>query len=272
MSKLIATQIKQSCPVCDSPTELAFTANVLHKYQADYNVCSNCGYLFAVDPHWLSEAYTNAIASSDTGLVKRNISISAKLACILYFCLRDRGDGRYVDIAGGYGMLTRLMRDYGFNFFWQDKYCDNLLAEGFEYIKDTSKTKAVTAFEVLEHIENPVEFIKNAMIEFDSDTLIFSTVLYQGSPPNPNDWWYYGFASGQHIGFFQRKTLQFIGQRLNLRLSSANNIHVLSRTTISETLLKTISSPIFSRLFVNAIQLHLGSKTAGDQTFMRERP
>ncbi len=164
------------------------------------------------------------------------------------------------------------MRDYGFDFFWQDKYCDNLLAEGFEYTKDNGQAKAVTAFEVLEHIERPVEFIKNAIAEFDVDTLIFSTVLYQGSPPNPSDWWYYGFASGQHIGFFQRKTLQFIGQRLNLKLSSANNIHVLSRTTVSETLLKLISAPIFSLLFVKAIQVHLGSKTAGDQAFMRERP
>jgi hypothetical protein len=271
MSQLIATQIKQSCPVCDSPTELAFTAKVLHKYQADYNVCSNCGYLFAVDPHWLSEAYTSAIASSDTGLVKRNISISAKLACILYFFLRERGDGCYVDIAGGYGMLTRLMRDYGFDFFWQDKYCENLLAEGFEYTKDSSKATAVTAFEVLEHIERPVEFIKIAMSEFDVDTLIFSTVLYQGSPPNPSNWWYYAFASGQHIGFFQKRTLQFIGQRLNRNLSSANNIHVFSRTKVSETLLKIISAPIFSRLFVNIIQLCLGSKTTRDQTFMSHR-
>jgi hypothetical protein len=221
-----------------------------------------------VDPHWLSEAYTSAIASSDTGLVKRNISISAKLACILYFCLRERGDGRYVDIAGGYGMLTRLMRDYGFDFFWQDKYCDNLLAEGFEYTKDNGQAKAVTAFEVLEHIERPVEFIKKAMTEFDVDALIFSTVLYQGSPPNPSDWWYYGFASGQHIGFFQRKTLQVMGQRLNLKLSSANNIHVLSHARVNEILLKIISGPIFSRILTSIIQLNLGSKTLEDQDFM----
>lgn len=271
MPQLSAQQVKHSCPVCDSLTALAFTAKVLHKYDADYNVCSNCGYLFAVDPHWLGEAYISAIASTDTGLVKRNISISAKLAGILYFCFRERGDGCYVDIAGGYGMLTRLMRDYGFDFFWQDKYCENLLAEGFEYIKDNGQITAVTAFEVLEHIERPVEFIKNAMSEFDVDTLIFSTVLYQGSPPNPSDWWYYGFASGQHIGFFQRKTLQFIGQRLNLKLSSANNIHILSRTKVSETSLKIISGPVFSRVFVNAIQLHLGSKTAGDQTSMGQK-
>jgi hypothetical protein len=268
MPQLFAQQVKHSCPVCDSLTALAFTAKVLHKYDADYNVCSNCGYLFAVDPHWLSEVYTSAIASTDTGLVKRNISISAKLACILYFCFRERGDGRYVDMAGGYGMLTRLMRDYGFDFFWQDKYCENLLAEGFEYIKDCSQTTAVTAFEVLEHTDKPVEFIKNAMAEFDVDTLIFSTVLYQGSPPNPNDWWYYAFTSGQHIGFFQRKTLQVIGQRLNLKLSSANNIHVLSRTRVSETLLKIMSGPILSRILINIIQLNLGGKTLEDQSFM----
>jgi hypothetical protein len=106
------------------------------------------------------------------------------------------------------------------------------------------------------------------MAEFDVDTLIFSTVLYQGSPPNPNDWWYYAFTSGQHIGFFQRKTLQVIGQRLNLKLSSANNIHVLSRTRVSETLLKIMSGPILSRILINIIQLNLGGKTLEDQSFM----
>jgi len=109
------------------------------------------------------------------------------------------------------------------------------------------------------------------MTEFDVDTLIFSTVLYQSSPPNPSDWWYYAFASGQHIGFFQRKTLQIMGQRLNLKLSSANNIHVLSRTRVSKILFGIMSGPIFSRVFANVVQLNVSSRTLGDQNLMSER-
>ena len=67
---------------------------------------------------------------ADTGLVMRNLDIAKKLATLLYFGFDPRA--RYVDVAGGYGMLTRLMRDDGFDFHWDDKFCANLLARGFE--------------------------------------------------------------------------------------------------------------------------------------------
>jgi 2-polyprenyl-3-methyl-5-hydroxy-6-metoxy-1,4-benzoquinol methylase len=227
-----------------------------------------CGYLFAIDPYWLDEAYTSAIASTDTGLVKRNISISAKLACLLYFGMQERGKGRYVDFAGGYGMLTRIMRDYGFDFHWQDKYCTNLLAQGFEYIKDTSNYDAVTAFEVLEHVTNPVEFINNTLLEINTDTIIFSTLLYDGAPPKPNEWWYYAFQSGQHIGFFQKKTLEIIGKKLNLNFYSVNKIHILSRKKFKPKLLTISTDELISRLASYFVQFKTGSKTQDDQNII----
>lgn len=254
-----------TCPVCQSKTNVAFKMQVLQMYEAHYHVCSHCGYLFASNPYWLDEAYASAIATTDTGLVKRNISISAKLACLLYFGMHERGKGRYVDIAGGYGMLTRMMRDFGFDFYWQDKYCSNLLAQGFEYFNGPSKCDAVTAFEVLEHVTNPVDFIKNALLEANSDTLIFSTLLYEGAPPNPNEWWYYAFQTGQHIGFFQKKTLEIIGKKLNLNFYSANKVHILSRKKISKTLLKISTNDAWSRIFSYLIQFQLGGRTESDQ-------
>jgi 2-polyprenyl-3-methyl-5-hydroxy-6-metoxy-1,4-benzoquinol methylase len=164
-----------------------------------------------------------------------------------------------------------MMRDYGFDFYWQDKYCNNLLAQGFEYIKDSSEYDAVTAFEVLEHVTNPVEFIKNAMLETGTDTIIFSTLLYEGPPPNPNDWWYYAFQTGQHIGFFQKKTLKIIGEKLRLNFYSANKIHILSRKKISETLLKISTNDGYSRIFSKLIQFYLGSRTEKDQVIILKK-
>jgi Nif-specific regulatory protein len=40
--------------------------------------------------------------------------------------------GTVVDCAGGYGILVRLLRDYGVNALWSDPYCENVLAKGFE--------------------------------------------------------------------------------------------------------------------------------------------
>ena len=260
-----------TCPVCQSQTAVAFKAQVLLKYEAEYRVCDNCGYLFAIDPYWLDEAYTCAIASTDTGLVKRNISISSKLACILYFGMHERGHGHFVDIAGGYGMLTRMMRDFGFDFYWQDKYCSNLLAQGFEYIKNNKVCDAATAFEVLEHVTSPVEFIKNTMQEVNADTFNFSTLLYKGAPPDPNECWYYSFQSGQHIGFFQRKTLEVIAKKLNLNFHSENKIHILSRKKLSKILLKISANNIFSRILPYVIQFQLGSRTENDQDIILKK-
>ena len=94
----------------------------------------------------VEEAYSNAIADADTGLVARNISISKRLACIL-FAFNDK-QAKYLDIGGGYGLLTRLMRDIGFDFYWSDPYCENILAKGFES-SNNNPISAITAFEVL---------------------------------------------------------------------------------------------------------------------------
>ncbi len=124
------------CPICSHSLKAAFTAQVLGKYPAHFDLCNGCGFLRIRQPHWLAEAYCSAIASTDVGLVARNADIARKLTTILYFAVGERGSGCYLDAAGGYGMLTRLMRDYGFDFYWSDKYCANLMARGFEFNDD----------------------------------------------------------------------------------------------------------------------------------------
>ena len=104
----------KKCTVCGVSMTSAFNAKVLDKYDVHYQQCSGCGLLQTEEPYWLDEAYSNAIAVADTGLVMRNFSIASKLVVLLYLAFEKRG--AYLDIAGGYGMLTRLMRDYGFDY------------------------------------------------------------------------------------------------------------------------------------------------------------
>lgn len=248
--------------------KFSFAAKVLHKHLAQYEVCYGCGFLRAHEPYWLDEAYSSAIAAADTGLVARNVSLAEKLAGALYWAMGERGECQYLDVAGGYGMLTRMMRDMGFNFFWSDKYCENLLARRFEYQPGLGACCAVTAIEVLEHLVDPAAFIKDALTFAGADALLFTTELYEGSPPDPGAWWYYTFATGQHIGFFQRRTLQVLGARLGMQLASANGLHVLSKSPVNERLLALATGRWASRVAPWWIRRHLGSKTMSDHQMM----
>jgi hypothetical protein len=258
-----------NCTICNQKTQIQFTALVLNKYEAKYFYCQACGFLQIVDPFWLDEAYSNAIASTDTGLVMRNNYIAKTLAVFLFFTMNERGRGKYLDAAGGYGMLTRLMRDYGFDFYWSDKYCNNLLARGFDSDSIISSYKAVTAFEVFEHITNPCEFVIEKLTAADSNTLIFSTELFEGSPPAPNTWWYYTLETGQHVSFFQKRTLQNMAKRLNMNCYSHGSFHILTNENFSATLLKVLFSR-FGHLLIPFVKKNLQSKTWSDNLYLKD--
>lgn len=230
-----------TCPICNQGMKPVFSAQVLGKYSAEFEWCMNCGFLRIANPHWLEEAYSSAIAATDTGLVRRNIDVARKLAVLLYFVLPGRGVGRYLDAAGGYGMLTRLMRDYGFDFFWSDKYCSNLLARGFEFDVGKAPCQAVTAIEVMEHLIDPVEFIVEALKVAQSNTFIFTTELYQGEPPRSEEWSYYSLSTGQHISFFTKKALMVLSERLEMKYHYLAGMHIFTRQEISPMRLKLFS-------------------------------
>lgn len=257
-----------ACPICSEVMEFCFTATVLNKYEARYEVCKHCRFLRAHEAYWLDEAYSRAIAAADTGLVMRNVSIARQLPGVLYWIVGERGDGRYLDAAGGYGMLTRLMRDLGFDFYWADRHCDNLLAPGFEYHQTKGECRAVTAMEVMEHLRDPGAFVEETLKFSGAPIMLFTTELYEGPPPLPGSWWYYTFSTGQHIGFFQRRTLEILGGKLGLCFASANGLHVYSKAPVNERLLKLVSGQWVSQVAPWWIRRRLGSKTMSDHQLM----
>lgn len=204
-----------ACLICESNNiKKVFTHQVLNKYQADYLFCPNCGFLQAHNPLWLAESYVQPINISDTGYVIRNLNL-AKRTWLLFITVFGRRK-IYLDYAGGYGLFTRLMRDFGLNFYTTDKYTKNLFAQGFEYTNQ--KVSAVTCFECFEHFSSPKEEIEKILKL--SKNIFFSTNLFDDSKIPDSSWWYYGFEHGQHISFYSYKTLEYLAKKNNLILCS----------------------------------------------------
>jgi len=117
------------------------------------------------------------------------------------------------------------LRDYGIDALWTDRYCQNLVARGFEY--DSGGAVLVTAFEAFEHFVHPDEEMDRLLVI--SPNVLFSTELITGPTPAQGDWWYYGKEHGQHIGFFRLKTLEFLAARRGKYLiSDGYSYHLMS--------------------------------------------
>ena len=124
------------------------------------------------------------------------------------------------------------MRDIGLDFYWHDTNCQNLFAQQFE-ADLTNKYKLLTAFEIFEHLPEPIQELEK-MIKI-SDNILFSTKLLSAKNlPKPDEWWYYGIEHGQHISFYSKKTLEYIALKYKFNLySNSVSLHFYSKESIN---------------------------------------
>ncbi len=228
------------CKICNNESLEIFTALVLSKYKVKYYKCTNCSFIQTENPYWLNESYNSAITKLDIGLIQRNIELSKKTVLIIKCFFKPNKS--FLDFAGGYGMLTRLMRDNGFKFYRQDKYCENLFSDSFD-IKDIdiNTFELLTSFEVFEHLENPLNDI-DEMLAY-SDNILFSTWLQPNIEIKPENWWYISPEIGQHIAIYHINTLKYIAKKKELFLyTNSKNLHMLTKKKINPYLFKLLTN------------------------------
>jgi len=259
------------CPVSQKLMNPVFTETILGKYPVTYYYCEESGILKTEKAYWLDEAYQSAIAETDTGLVQRNLSNSGCLEIFLQVMFK--GEGKFLDVSGGYGLLARLMRDKGFDFYTTDKYCTNLFASSFEPDIEF-KADALCAFEVLEHIEDPKTFLAEIFEKYKCKTLIFSTLTFSDNQIPPNSWWYYSFETGQHITFYQPRTLTLLAVSLGLyyyMISSSMHIMTdIKLSGISKLILSNYRVQSYYNRYLRRKRKGM-SKTWGDHLFISDR-
>ncbi|MBC7605473.1 MAG: class I SAM-dependent methyltransferase [Burkholderiales bacterium] len=214
------------CKICSKATEKIFEKTLLQRYNTGFYKCPNCSFMQTEEPIWLEEAYQSAITSLDIGLLGRNIYLTKEISLLIESCFPNAKT--MVDYAGGYGFLTRLLRDAGFNYYSQDDYCENIFAKDFD-VKPApvQKFDLVTGFEVLEHFSNPLQDLEK-VFQY-ADDAIFSTELIPETNAKIENWWYLTEETGQHIAFYSPKAMAIIAEKFNKFYYCRNkNLHFFS--------------------------------------------
>lgn len=261
-----------SCHLCGTGTRTLFSATLLGRHEAVYLYCPACDHLYVDAPTWLDEAYSEAIAAEDTDIAARNVFMALRIAAIGYFVLGDRGQGKYADVAGGYGLLTRLLRDFGFDCYWSDPYAQNLFARGFESHPGQGPYLAVSAIEALEHTTQPLDFIRESLAAHPSDVFIFSTAVFPDNrPPRPEQWSYYAFDTGQHIAFFSLQGLERLARRLGMHYQVSGRLHLFSKRRLPNWRLWLTGHPLLIVPLALFAAWRLGSRRGRDQRMLRRR-
>jgi hypothetical protein len=232
--------VTSKCRACQGTTSDFAQDEVLGHVPVTYARCGTCGMVQAESPTWLGEAYSDAIAKLDIGLLDR-CQILANVTAVVLRSERLRG-GRFLDWAGGYGTLTRLMRDRGFDFSHTDPFAANIFAEGHEgppvagdlplEAGTERRYDLITAFEVLEHLEDPAAAL--APLAGRTDLLLTTTQVLPQPTPGPREWDYYTLETGQHITFYTPASLEALARRLGFDgVVTSSLVHLFHRGKVS---------------------------------------
>jgi len=238
------------CKLCNQVSERIFERRLLKKYDVAYWQCRNCEFMQTEEPYWLEEAYSSAISDLDLGPVNRAVTGSKMVEGVILAGFDP--NAKFVDWGGGYGVFTRLMRDLGYDFYWRDRYCQNLFAK--QFVADAgSKYELVTAFEVFEHLVDPMSEIES-MLDLASN-VFFTTLIPPSRLTNTTEWWYLALEHGQHVSIYSIKSLRFIAEKFGLHLSTDGTMtHLLSRKPFSSVVFKIIAQHHKAASLVRRIQ------------------
>ena len=250
-----------SCKICGSERKKIFEKKILEKQDVSYFKCAKCGFVQTEKPYWLSEAYSSAISSVDVGLANRNIQFSDVVENLIYKHFNKHG--KFLDFAGGYGLLARIMRDRGFDYYREDKYCENIFAKHFDITdlpEEDRKFELITAFELMEHIENPFEELD--YIFSMTSSFLFSTELLPDH--NVENWWYLGTEHGQHISFYTKDAIKLIAKKYNKAYFPNGNLHLITDKK-NENFFQEI--PKYMKFFKKAKKIALPRKKMPSKTW-----
>lgn len=238
------------CRACGTVLERAVRLPV-RQVPTDLYRCSRCGLYEFPAPDWLDAAYTDPIAAIDVGIAARCLYAARVTEAIVR--AERLGARKHLDYGGGYGLLTRQLRDRGIDMYHQDPLAENLFAQTFEGDLDT-EYGAVTLIEVFEHLSDPLELMKK--LSQRAELVIISTVLVPDPVEDITDWWYLIPDLGQHITFYTPAALEAIADQVGMQVvTNGLNLHVFSQKPLGRMARRVVKDVRYARFVARGLRL-----------------
>ncbi len=212
----------KKCPICHSASHELFTVS-LRPATAELSRCSVCRFAFFANPTWLETSFGTRLTDPDVGVLDRNLIVADFLTALIHRLGLDNGE--FVDWGAGYGLLSRLMRDQGFDFANHEEFAQPIFySPRFE--PGEHKVDLIVLSEVALHFDKPLQ-------EFEALTQLSNRIFFTAVVPptdlTPN-WWYLMPSTGLHVAFYSTESLHALAKRLNMRLTTDGRFfHLLHR-------------------------------------------
>jgi hypothetical protein len=214
------------CPICGEAAEVKLHVDIHGRHKQPLFQCSVCCFSFFHQPDWLPQSFSAELNELDLGSVARCLSVADFVTATFS---SDRGTTRLLDWGGGDGLLTRLLRERGFDCVWHDPFVQPRYVGDSIYIEG-DHTGIVVASEVFLHLTDPLYALRSLLAI--SEVVVITAVV----PPKqiePN-WWYLMPESGQHVSFYPIVSLKELARLTGTQLSSDRRFfHVFSHRRLS---------------------------------------
>jgi len=215
---------KNDCPICHSQVRLFSDFLIQGKSEGRYLSCISCQFIYADNPVWLEGSFTDALNSLDIGSLDRCIIVADFVEVLLKSFGEDKP--KVLDWGGGYGLLTRLLRDRGVDCAHYDPYVEPLFAKNID-INVGDQFDLVIMSEVMLHMTDPLDTLSELLKI--SKRIMFTAVI---APLDVTpEWWYFMPDTGQHVTIFSEASIFELGVALEASvLSDKSFFHLVSKS------------------------------------------
>lgn len=215
-----------NCRICQGNLKYIWSLKILHnRFSADYYECNRCHSLQVAHPYWIEESYKDEAlpptTNLDTGRFRRNFSAYSYIMALCkagVFCHSPR----ILDYGGGYGLLTQMLLDAGYDAWTSDRHITKPFLAPHRCIKTTEALPqqsfdVIVCLEVFEHLLDPLTIGAKLVGALKSNgTLLISTEIYDPSF-HDHTWSYLATESGQHITLWTHESIRFFAQKFGFR-------------------------------------------------------